>query len=130
LCDADISPLVAKSDDPKMAEDHGVLDVVAQLDKACTEAGFFYVVIFSSINLFLFKIFQRSQQICQICLVWLLVIVKKMLFLDQKKNVVFRLCKKICFLKMLLGPLKLPTVTLMLTVYKWPHDISIIKKSI
>lgn len=42
--DADISPLVAKSDDPKMAEDPGVLDVVTQLDKACTEAGFFYVV--------------------------------------------------------------------------------------
>ncbi|KEH31474.1 2OG-Fe(II) oxygenase family oxidoreductase [Medicago truncatula] len=39
----DISPLLAKSDDPKMAEDPGVLDVVAQLDKACTEAGFFYV---------------------------------------------------------------------------------------
>jgi len=35
-----------------MAEDPGVLDVVAQLDKACTDAGFFYVVILSSINLF------------------------------------------------------------------------------
>jgi len=33
-----------------MAEDPGVLDVVAQLDKACTEAGFFYVVILSYIN--------------------------------------------------------------------------------
>ncbi|CAK8562449.1 unnamed protein product [Lathyrus sativus] len=39
----DISPLLAKSDDPKMAQDPGVLDVVAQLDKACTQAGFFYV---------------------------------------------------------------------------------------
>jgi len=35
-----------------MAEDPGVLDVVAQLDKACTEAGFFYVVILSSISYF------------------------------------------------------------------------------
>lgn len=52
--DADISPLLAKSDDPKMAEDPGVLDVVAQLDKACTEAGFFYVVILPSLNLFFF----------------------------------------------------------------------------
>jgi len=52
LCDADISPLLAKSDDPKMAEDPGVLDVVAQLDKACTEAGFFYVVTLSSISYF------------------------------------------------------------------------------
>jgi len=43
--DADISPLLAKADDPKMAEDPGVLEVVKQLDKACTEAGFFYVVI-------------------------------------------------------------------------------------
>lgn len=42
--DADISPLLAKSDDPKMAEDPAVLEVVRQLDKACTEAGFFYVV--------------------------------------------------------------------------------------
>ncbi|CAI8611151.1 unnamed protein product [Vicia faba] len=39
----DISPLLAKSDDPKMAQDPGVLEVVAQLDKACSEAGFFYV---------------------------------------------------------------------------------------
>jgi len=35
-----------------MAEDPGVLDVVAQLDKACTEVGFFYVVILSSINFY------------------------------------------------------------------------------
>ncbi|RDX71257.1 putative 2-oxoglutarate-dependent dioxygenase [Mucuna pruriens] len=39
----DISPLLAKADDPKMAEDPGVLEVATQLDKACTEAGFFYV---------------------------------------------------------------------------------------
>ncbi|KAL2333508.1 hypothetical protein Fmac_014721 [Flemingia macrophylla] len=39
----DISSLVSKADDPKMAEDPGVLEVVRQLDKACTEAGFFYV---------------------------------------------------------------------------------------
>ncbi|KAI4314990.1 hypothetical protein L6164_027844 [Bauhinia variegata] len=39
----DISPLLGKSDDPKMAEDPGVADVVRLLDKACREAGFFYV---------------------------------------------------------------------------------------
>ncbi|GAY50285.1 hypothetical protein CUMW_125450 [Citrus unshiu] len=41
-----VSPLVAKCEDPKMAEDPGVSQVVKQLDKACKEAGFFYVVIF------------------------------------------------------------------------------------
>ncbi|EXB54184.1 hypothetical protein L484_007233 [Morus notabilis] len=41
----DISPLLAKSDDPKMAEDLGVNDVVKQLDQTCREAGFFYVVL-------------------------------------------------------------------------------------
>lgn len=41
--DADISPLLAKWDDPKMAEDPGVSEVVRQLDQACREAGFFYV---------------------------------------------------------------------------------------
>ncbi|KAH9712057.1 putative 2-oxoglutarate-dependent dioxygenase [Citrus sinensis] len=39
----DVSPLVAKCEDPKMAEDPGVSQVVKQLDKACKEAGFFYV---------------------------------------------------------------------------------------
>ncbi|KAK6924025.1 Isopenicillin N synthase-like, Fe(2+) 2OG dioxygenase domain [Dillenia turbinata] len=39
----DISPLFAKCDDPKMAEDQGVSEVVQQLDQACREAGFFYV---------------------------------------------------------------------------------------
>ncbi|KAF4377607.1 hypothetical protein G4B88_006887 [Cannabis sativa] len=39
----DISPLLAKCDDPKMAEDPGVSEVVKQLDQACKEAGFFYV---------------------------------------------------------------------------------------
>ncbi|KAF7828693.1 protein IRX15-LIKE [Senna tora] len=38
-----ISALLAKSDDPKMAEDPAVSEVVRQLDKACREAGFFYV---------------------------------------------------------------------------------------
>ncbi|KAK9228328.1 hypothetical protein WN944_021278 [Citrus x changshan-huyou] len=38
-----VSPLVAKCEDPKMAEDPGVSQVVKQLDKACKEAGFFYV---------------------------------------------------------------------------------------
>ena len=44
LCDADISALLAKCDDPKMAEDPDVSEVVRQLDQACREAGFFYVV--------------------------------------------------------------------------------------
>ncbi|KAM6557989.1 hypothetical protein CsatA_027228 [Cannabis sativa] len=39
----DISPLLAKCDDPKMAEDPGVSEVVKQLNQACKEAGFFYV---------------------------------------------------------------------------------------
>uniref|UniRef100_A0A803KY11 Fe2OG dioxygenase domain-containing protein n=1 Tax=Chenopodium quinoa TaxID=63459 RepID=A0A803KY11_CHEQI len=39
----DVSPLLAKSDDANMAEDAGVCEVVKQLDKACREAGFFYV---------------------------------------------------------------------------------------
>ncbi|QDP16878.2 hypothetical protein Tsubulata_018428 [Turnera subulata] len=39
----DIGPLVEKWDDPKMAQDPGVCEVVQQLDKACKEAGFFYV---------------------------------------------------------------------------------------
>lgn len=39
----DISPLLAKFDDPKMAEDEGVLKIVEELDEACKEAGFFYV---------------------------------------------------------------------------------------
>ncbi|KAK3019053.1 hypothetical protein RJ639_004340 [Escallonia herrerae] len=41
---ADISPLLAKWDDPNMAEDKGVAEVVRQLDQACREAGFFYVI--------------------------------------------------------------------------------------
>ncbi|CAA7055902.1 unnamed protein product [Microthlaspi erraticum] len=40
----DISPLLLKCDDPDMAEDTGVLEVVRQLDKACRDAGFFYVI--------------------------------------------------------------------------------------
>nr|APD78401.1 vittatine 11-hydroxylase [Galanthus sp. MBK-2015] len=39
----DITPLMEKSDDPKMAEDGRVREVVRQLDEACKEAGFFYV---------------------------------------------------------------------------------------
>ncbi|XVE82833.1 hypothetical protein DITRI_Ditri16bG0037400 [Diplodiscus trichospermus] len=39
----DISPLLAKWDDPKMALDPGVCEVVKQLDQACRDAGFFYV---------------------------------------------------------------------------------------
>ena len=45
MLNVDISPLLAKCDDPKMAEDPGVCEVVKQLDRACTEAGFFYVVL-------------------------------------------------------------------------------------
>lgn len=39
----DISPLVEKWNDPNMAQDENVSEVVGQLDKACREAGFFYV---------------------------------------------------------------------------------------
>jgi hypothetical protein len=40
-----------------MADDPVVLDVVTQLDKACIEAGFFYVVIIPSLILiFLFEV--------------------------------------------------------------------------
>ncbi|CAK9161432.1 unnamed protein product [Ilex paraguariensis] len=39
----DVSPLLAKWDDPNMAKDEGVAEVVRQLDQACREAGFFYV---------------------------------------------------------------------------------------
>ncbi|KAL0332199.1 UNVERIFIED_CONTAM: putative 2-oxoglutarate-dependent dioxygenase [Sesamum calycinum] len=39
----DISPLVEKWDDPNLAKDEGVAEVVRQLDRACREAGFFYV---------------------------------------------------------------------------------------
>lgn len=39
----DISPLVEKSDDPNPVRDERVVEVVRQLDKACREAGFFYV---------------------------------------------------------------------------------------
>ncbi|KAH8503333.1 hypothetical protein H0E87_014565 [Populus deltoides] len=39
----DISPLVAKCDDPERVQDPDVLEVVGQLDQACREAGFFYV---------------------------------------------------------------------------------------
>jgi len=41
----DISPLVEKIDDPSMANDKDLLQVVRLLDDACKEAGFFYVVI-------------------------------------------------------------------------------------
>ncbi|CBI21378.3 hypothetical protein VitviT2T_010982 [Vitis vinifera] len=39
----DVAPLLAKSDDPEMAQDPGVSSVVRQLDQACRESGFFYV---------------------------------------------------------------------------------------
>lgn len=39
----DVSPLLEKSNDPKMSEDEGVVKVVKELDNACKEAGFFYV---------------------------------------------------------------------------------------
>ncbi|CAA0385314.1 unnamed protein product [Arabidopsis thaliana] len=40
----DISPLVVKCDDANMAEDAGVAEVVGKLDRACRDAGFFYVI--------------------------------------------------------------------------------------
>ncbi|AQK66554.1 putative 2-oxoglutarate-dependent dioxygenase DIN11 [Zea mays] len=39
----DIGPLVEKIDDPSMANDKDLLQVVRLLDDACKEAGFFYV---------------------------------------------------------------------------------------
>ncbi|KAJ4816365.1 2-oxoglutarate (2OG) and Fe(II)-dependent oxygenase superfamily protein [Rhynchospora pubera] len=39
----DISPLVTKIDDPKLAASNDVMEVVRQLDEACKGAGFFYV---------------------------------------------------------------------------------------
>ncbi|KAK9109276.1 hypothetical protein Sjap_017336 [Stephania japonica] len=39
----DISPFLAKCDDPDVAEDGGVRQVVSQLDEACRDIGFFYV---------------------------------------------------------------------------------------
>ncbi|KAM7264596.1 hypothetical protein ACFE04_002279 [Oxalis oulophora] len=39
----DISPMLAKIDDPNAEEDSGVCEVVKQLDQACREAGFFYI---------------------------------------------------------------------------------------
>ena len=41
----DVGPLVEKIDDPNMANDADLLEVVRMLDDACKEAGFFYVVI-------------------------------------------------------------------------------------
>jgi hypothetical protein len=41
---ADIGPLVQQKADPHMAEDLQVMNVVRQLDEACREIGFFYVV--------------------------------------------------------------------------------------
>ncbi|KMZ72204.1 2-oxoglutarate (2OG) and Fe(II)-dependent oxygenase superfamilyprotein [Zostera marina] len=39
----DIAPLLAKCDDPNIADDKDLLEVVAVLDQACREVGFFYV---------------------------------------------------------------------------------------
>lgn len=39
----DITSLVEKWNHPNMAQDEGVAEVVRQLDRACREAGFFYV---------------------------------------------------------------------------------------
>ncbi|KAJ3695968.1 hypothetical protein LUZ60_001345 [Juncus effusus] len=39
----DISPLVAKIDDPSKSKDDDVLDVARKLHEACKDAGFFYV---------------------------------------------------------------------------------------
>jgi len=39
----DVGPLVEKIDDPNMANDAALLEVVRMLDDACKEAGFFYV---------------------------------------------------------------------------------------
>lgn len=39
-----------KWDHPNVAQDEGVAQVVRQLDHACRHAGFFYVVIVSSLH--------------------------------------------------------------------------------
>lgn len=43
--EADVSPLLEKWDHPNITQDEGVAQVVRQLDQACREAGFFYVVM-------------------------------------------------------------------------------------
>lgn len=40
----DIAPLVERIDDPNMANDKDLLQVVQMLDGACKNVGFFYVV--------------------------------------------------------------------------------------
>lgn len=40
----DISAFLEKIDDPRMGDDKELLEVIRQLDDACKEAGFFYVV--------------------------------------------------------------------------------------
>lgn len=60
-----------KADDPKMAEDKQVLEVVRLLDEACKMAGFFYVVhlIINSGNFFNLHNFILSYYaIASICL--------------------------------------------------------------
>lgn len=52
ICEADISPLVAKCDDPNVAQDKDVAEVVRLLDQACREAGFFYVVFNANLSFF------------------------------------------------------------------------------
>lgn len=44
FCQTDVGPLVAKGDDLKMGQDPSVREVIKQLDQACRETGFFYVV--------------------------------------------------------------------------------------
>lgn len=69
---ADISPLLAKRDDPKMEEDPGVCAVVRQLDQACREAGFFYVVSISKSMCFLLYILlkQKFLRVASILVKW------------------------------------------------------------
>ena len=69
--EADISPLVEKWDDSNMTQDDGVMEVVRQLDKACREAGFFYVVIFL-VFLFILDCLTTSNTISLICSVALI----------------------------------------------------------
>ena len=42
--DPDIEPLVRRKGDVGMPDDPEVMDVVRQIDQACREIGFFYVV--------------------------------------------------------------------------------------
>jgi hypothetical protein len=68
---ADIGPLVQQKADPHMAEDPQVMNVVRQLDEACREIGFFYVVgvlLLPRLLGFLFLFFWAFEWCSLLCL--------------------------------------------------------------